>query len=169
MSMVAHPIQWILGILLILGSLGVITARKPIYSALSFLLTLFLLAVFYLLLSAQFIATMQVLVYAGAILVIFVFVIVLFQDAHEQLAKFAPKSKPFLLYLSASLFLLTLVFLGQRFLGFELVKKEIPTHYGTVQSLGEALYLDFFFPFEAVVLLFLVAGIGALYIAKKEK
>ena len=169
MPVLANLTQWILGILLILGSLGVITARKPIYSALSFLLTLFVLAFFYLLLSAHFIAVMQVLVYAGAILVIFVFVIVLFQDAHEQLAQFAPKSKPLLLYLAASLFVLTLVFLGKRFIDMEPAKEGVPANYGSVQSLGEALYLDFFFPFEAVVLLFLVAGIGALYIAKKEK
>lgn len=169
MGDLANPAQWILGILLILASLGVITARKPIYSALSFLLSLFLLAVLYLQLSAQFIAVMQVLVYAGAILVIFVFVIVLFQDAHDQLAKFAAKSKPFLLYLAGSLFLLTVIFLGKRFIDFTPGREGLPANYGTVQSLGEALYLDFFFPFEAVILFFLVAGIGALYIAKKEK
>lgn len=169
MGDLVNPAQWILGILLILASVGVITARKPIYSALSFLLSLFLLAVLYLQLSAQFIAVMQVLVYAGAILVIFVFVIVLFQDAHDQLAQFEAKSKPFLLYLAGSLFLLTLLFLGTRFIGLTPGREGLPANYGTVQSLGEALYLDFFFPFEAVVLLFLVAGIGALYIAKKEK
>lgn len=163
------PIQWILGILLILGSLGVITARKPIHSALFFLLALFLLAINYLLLGAQFISVMQLLVYAGAILVIFVFVIVLFQDAHEQLAKFVPKSKPFLIYLSAALFLAALLFFGSQLTPIGSIKGEAPAHYGTVQSLGKALYLDFFFPFEAVTLLFLVAGVGALYIAKKEK
>lgn len=168
MPMLSHPIQWILAVLVVLASIGVITARKPIHSALSFLLTLFLLSVIYLSLAAQFIAVIQVLVYAGAILVIFVFVIVLFQVTHEQIAKEASGSMPFLLYLSGCLFLLTLVFLGSKFFTIEFAMKSMPANYGTVQSLGETLYLDFFFPFEAAVLLFLVAGVGALYIAKKE-
>lgn len=169
MDLLANYAQWILGIILILSSLGVIAARKPIYASLSFLLTLLTLAAIYLQLSAQFIAVMQVLVYAGAILVIFVFVIVLFQDAHEQLAQFEPKSKPFLLYLAGSLFLLTLVFFGKNLTGMPGLREGVPADYGTVQSLGQALYLDFFFPFEAVILIFLVAVVGALYIAKKEK
>lgn len=164
----ANPLQWILGIFLILASLGVITSRKPIHSSMFFLLTLFLLAVLYLQLSAQFIAVMQLLVYAGAILVIFVIVIVLFQDAHQQLAQFQAQSKPFLLIIAASLFILTLVFLGKEFIALRPFMGEVSSDYGTVQSLGQALYLDFFFPFEAVVLLFLVAAVGALYVAKKE-
>lgn len=167
--MLANPLQWIIGIILILSSLGVIASRKPIYSSLSFLMTLLTLAVLYLQLGAQFIAVMQILVYAGAILVIFIFVIVLFQDAHEQLAQFEPQSKPFLLGLAGSLFILTLIFLGSQLIHLGGSKGEIPTDYGTVQSLGKSLYLDFFFPFEAVILLFLVAIVGALYIARKEK
>lgn len=169
MALLANPVQWILGLVLILSSLGVISARKPIYASLSFLLTLLTLAALYLQLSAQFIAVMQILVYAGAILVIFVFVIVLFQDAHEQIAQFDAKSKPFLLYLAGSLFLLTLVFFGKSLMGTEQGSAGVAPDYGTVQSLGKILYLDFFFPFEAVVLIFLVAVVGALFIAKKEK
>lgn len=162
-------VLWILGILLILASIGVITSKKPIHSSLYFLATLFLLATYYLQLSAQFIAVMQVLVYAGAILVIFVFVIVLFQDAHQKLAQFKPQSKPFLIGLATILFLATLVMLGIQLTGMQSTRETLSPQYGTVQALGKALYLDFFLPFEAVVLLFLVAGVGALYIAKREK
>lgn len=166
---VAVPAQWILGCLLIFSSLGVILAGKPVYSALSFLATLLLLSVFYLELSAQFIAVMQILVYAGAILVIFMFVIVMFQDAHQQIARFEAKSASALLYIAVGTFLLTLIFLGQRFIGLTLHKEKLAPDYGTVQSLGQALYIDFFFPFEAVILLFLVAVVGALYIARRIK
>lgn len=169
MSAFENLTQWILGILLIAASLGVITSKKPIHASLCFLATLFLLATTYLQLSAQFIAVMQVLVYAGAILVIFVFVIVLFQDAHQQLAQFKPQSKSFLIALAATFFVLILFFLGYHVDDISRERGALPTHYGTVQSLGKALYLDFFFPFEAIVMLFLVAGIGALYIAKREK
>lgn len=168
MLLPATPAQWILGIILILSSIGVISLRKPIYAALSFLLTLASLAALYLQLFASFISVMQVLVYAGAILVIFVFVIVLFQDAHDQIAHYRSQIKPFLLIFAGSLFILAWFFLGYFFVDLEQANPHLPSDYGTVQSLGRLLYLDFFFPFEAVALLFLVAVVGALYVAKKE-
>lgn len=160
--------QWILSGLLILSSLGVIVATKPVYSALSFLLTLLTLATLFVQLSAQFIAVMQVLVYAGAIMVIFMFVIVLFQDAHMQIAKFAAKSPPLLLLGAGGAFILSLIYLGRQLIDLKPSKEPLPADFGTVQSLGQALYVDFFFPFEAVILLFLVAVIGALYIGRKS-
>lgn len=162
-------VQWLMGFLLILSSFGVIVARKPIYASLSFLLSLMVLATFYLLLSAQFIAVMQILIYAGAILVIFVFVIVLFQDAHQQISRFEPKSNLILLSFAGSAFLALLIFLGIKLTGISKKMAPISDDFGTVQALGKALYLDFFFPFEAIILLFLIAVVGALYIAKRER
>jgi NADH-quinone oxidoreductase subunit J len=169
MALLANPAQWILGLILIFSSLGVIFAKKPVHASLSFLMTLLALAAFYLELSAQFIAVMQILVYAGAILVIFMFVIVLFQDAHQQISRFLPESSPCLIFIAASGFLLTLIYLGIRLINLPASTSKLPQNYGSVQSLGKALYIDFFFPFEAVILLFLVAVIGALYVARKVK
>lgn len=161
--------QWILGFLLILASFGVILSKKPVYSALSFLATLLLLACLYLQLSAQFIAVMQVLIYAGAILVMFMFVIILFQDAHSQISKFKSQSSSLLLIVAASLFIFTLVYFGKDLIHLPLAKENISNTFGSVQNLGIDLYIDFFFPFEAVILLFLIALVGALYTGKKEK
>lgn len=160
-------IQIILGLTLICSSLGVILARRPVYAALSFLLTLLALAALYLQLSAEFISVMQVLVYAGAILVLFMIVIMLFQDAAFAIAKREAQSSPFLLFLAASAFLLAFLILGMRFAGLQNGEAGLPADFGTVQALGKALYLDFFFPFEAAILLFLVAVVGALYIGRK--
>lgn len=160
-------IQWILGTLLIASSLGVITTKKPVHSSLYFLFALMMLALYYLQLSAELIAVMQILVYAGAILVIFMFVIVLFQDAHEQVERFSPKSKTALLLLSAGLFVVALLIIGKDLVGLRESKIPLPQGFGMVEPLGKALYLDFFFPFEAVTLLFLVAVVGALFIGKK--
>lgn len=162
------PILWILGTLLILSSLGVILARNPVHASLSFLLTLLALASLYLQLSAQFIGVMQVLVYAGAIMVIFIFVIVLFQDAHQNIAKFKPNSSQLFLMTAAVCFLATMIFMGRQFVGLTASNANLPAGFGTVESLGRALYVDFFFPFEAVILLFLAAVVGALYIGKKR-
>lgn len=161
--------QWIIGIILILSSLGVIVAKKPVHASLSFLLSLLMLAALYLQLSAHFIAVMQVLVYAGAIMVLFMFVIVLFQDAYQQIAKFAPMSKQSLIIISASTFVLALIFLGKRAISLSPSTNPLPDNFGTVESLGQALYIDFFFPFEAIIFLFLIAVIGSLYIAKKTR
>lgn len=157
----------ILATLLLLSSLGVILFKKPVHACLSFLLTLFLLADCYLQLSAQFISSMQVLVYAGAILVIFMFVIVLFQDAHAQIEKYEPQSSPTLLTLATLSLLGAMLFVGSKFTKLSPSALNLPEKYGTVEGLGKALYIDFFFPFEAVILIFLIAIVGALYIGRK--
>lgn len=167
MTSLSNPIQWILASVLILSSMGVLLARKPVHASLSFLMTLLALAALYLQMSAQFIAVMQVLVYAGAVLVIFMFVIILFQDAYLQIDQFKAKSTQILLFFAAAAFLLTLGWIGKQVIGLTAAKESVPIGFGTVESLGKALYIDFFFPFEAVTLLFLIAVIGALYIGKK--
>ncbi len=164
-----NAVQWILGCILILSSLGVLLARKPVHACLSFLLTLFTLAVIYLQLFAQFIAVMQVLVYAGAILVIFMFVIILFQDAHLQISSYKAQSLWPFLFVAGAGFVAILAYLGQQLVTLPLAKEKLPEGYGTVQSLGQAIYLDYFFPFEAVILLFLVAIVGSIYVARKER
>lgn len=168
MSFFDHPGQWIIGFLIVLSSLGVILARKPVHASLSFLLTLLSLAALYLQLSAQFIAAMQILVYAGAILVIFMFVIILFQDAHSQIDKTPSKSSSFLRVFGGAVFMISLMLAGRHMLNIHLSEKALPENFGTVEALGKALYLEYFLPFEAVILLFLVAIVGSLYLAKKE-
>lgn len=160
-------IDYILGLLLLLASVGVITTKKPVHSCLYFLFSLFMLASIYLQLSAEFIAVMQVLVYAGAILVIFMFVMMLFQDAHHKIAEIQAKSFfPFIIFSSVSLIFFFLFFI-YRIEVTASFAASLAKGFGTVESLGEKLYVDFFFPFEAVILLFLVALVGALYMGRK--
>jgi NADH-quinone oxidoreductase subunit J len=163
-----HPLEWILGTILVLSSIGVILSKKPVHSCLYFLLTLLTLATIYLQLSAQFIGVMQILVYAGAILVIFMYVMVLFQDANEKIMQIKPKSTTALLVGGGACFLLSLLLFGKDLLHLPSESRTLTKGFGTVEALGKALYVDFFFPFEALLLLFLIASIGALYIGKKE-
>lgn len=161
-------LEAVFGSIIVLSSLGVVLLRKPVHACLSFLLTLLTLAAIYLQLSAEFIAVMQVLVYAGAILVIFMFVIVLFQDAYLKISEKESGSLPFLIGLAAAGFGAAALAFGSQIIALTHSTASLPKDYGTVESLGRTLYIDFFFPFEAVVLLFLVALVGAVYIAKKE-
>ena len=160
--------EWILGSFLILSSFGVILLKKPVHASLSFLFMLLSLSALYVELSAQFIAVMQILVYAGAILVIFMFVIILFQDVHQKIEHDRPKSFAPLLIAAAVSFLIALVFLGRRWVGITASEGDLPEGFGTVESLGKELYIDYFFPFEAVILIFLIAIVGALYTARKR-
>lgn len=156
------------GSVIVLSSLGVILLKKPVHACLSFLLTLMTLAMIYLQLSAEFISVMQVLVYAGAILVIFMFVIVLFQDAYLKISEYEPGSLPLLIGLAAAGFAAAALAFASQIIALTGTTKSLPQGYGTVEALGKTLYIDFFFPFEAVILLFLVALVGAVYIGKKE-
>jgi len=159
--------QWILGFLLVASSFGVIIANKPVYASLSFLSSLLILAALFLLLSAQFVAIMQILVYAGAILVLFMFVIILFQDAYLQIGKFKARSNRWLLTIAGISWVLLLAGVGAVITQYPVSANPLPEGFGTVQSLGQALYIDFFFPFEAVIVIFLIAIVGALYIGRK--
>jgi len=157
----------ILGILLVLAALGVILSQKPVYSCLYFLLTLMLLAVYYIEMNTEFMGLIQILVYGGAILVLFMFVIVLFQDAHEQIKEASPLSSPALLALGGLSLLTAFVILWFKLIGYSKPPGHLPENYGSIASIGKLLYVDYFFPFEAAVLLILAALIGALYVGKK--
>lgn len=168
MSILSYPLEVILGAVLIFSSLGVILAKKPVHSCLYFFLTLLTLATTYLQLSAEFIGVMQILIYAGAILVIFMFVMVLFQDAHAKISITSGKSAKLLLTFAALSFLLATSIFAYMIKGLSSASSHPSEGFGTVQALGQLLYVDFFFPFEAILLLFLIAPIGAFYIAKKD-
>jgi NADH-quinone oxidoreductase subunit J len=158
----------VLGGLLVLSSLGTILLRQPVHACLSFLLTLLLLSSIYVTLSAEFIGVMQILVYAGAILVLFMFVIVLFQDAHQALHQFMPRSSRLLAIASASLFILAFLFFEWQIKDVQ-ATDSLSAGYGTVEALGKDLYDTFFFPFEAMLPLFLVAIVGSVYIARRRE
>jgi NADH-quinone oxidoreductase subunit J len=149
---------------IILSALGILITEKPVHACLYFLLTLLGLATLYFRLEAPFIAAMQVLIYAGAILVIFMFVVVLFQDAHVAIDKTPAKTNQTIAGLIAGVFTAIMIF----FFSLQpMERKPLAADFSTVESLGTALYSDFFFPFEVAGLLFLVAMIGAVYIGKK--
>ena len=158
----------IIGLFLILSSIGVIAFKNPVHASISFLSTLLLLAALYIELNAEFIGVMQILVYAGAILVIFIFVIILFQDAYAKIELTIAQTSKTLVYSAVAIFTASLLFFLYDIHGISEQHIQSTSSYGSVQTIGKALYIDFFFPFEAVTFLFLVAIVGALYIGKKD-
>lgn len=161
----------IFGILTLLSAAGVVVLKKPLNSALSLIMTLLLVAVHYALLGADFLATIQVMVYAGAIMVLVVFVIMLLGDGDED-PQLSSKRETIgvLSWLMAAVSGVTILSI----LGYSISKTPfqndstvIPD--GSASGLGSILYTQFLFPFEITSLLILSAVIGAVILGAERK
>jgi len=157
---------YFLSFLAILCGLMVILEKNPIHSVLYLIITFFALAGHYLLLNAQFLFIVQIMVYAGAIMVLFLFVIMLLNlnketEPHKSnLIKFAA-------VISAGLLLVVLV---AALKGAETLPAPVTTNadMGLVKNLGKVLFNQFLLPFETASLLFLAAMVGAVMLGKRD-
>jgi NADH-quinone oxidoreductase subunit J len=165
-----------LAALTVVAAVSVILQRNPIYSALGLIVVLCSLAGIFLLLYAQFIAVIQIIVYAGAIMVLFVFVIMLLNVREEEsrtdrlkyLKWLAP---PLFLALVAEV-LVVIRFVNSTPPAIQSVNSGgIDSKYalGTVESVANGMFTDYLLPFEATSVLILMAIVGAMLLARKEK
>jgi len=146
-----------------------ITRENPVISALFLILNFAGLAGLYLTLNAQFIAVTQVIVYAGAIMVLFLFVIMLLKPEHEKFFSIHPKMKIFTFIIALIVFV-QLVFM---IVFSQTLKSNSPDlaasiKAGTIEEIGKQLYTNYILPFETAGYLLLAATIGALVLAKKK-
>jgi NADH-quinone oxidoreductase subunit J len=154
----------------VVSALGVIFFRNSISSAMALVGTFFFLAGVYVLLWAHTIAAIQVLVYAGAIMVLFLFVIMLLSTTGDgPVLTFTP----FRMVggLAALVLFGTLARIFWRLPAADLAWMDDPARraaFGTIQQLGEVMYTRWLFPFESVSLLLLVAILGAVVVAKAK-
>ncbi len=157
----------ICGIFAVLGAIGLILAREPVHSALSLVLVMIALAVLYLLLGAAFIAAIQILVYAGAIMVLFVFVIMLLNAGVEVRTNLSRMAFWIGLPL-AFLFLVEMVYsLLHHYAAASAGAIAGPVPVST-EELSMKIFTEFVLPFELTSILILIAILGALVLAKKE-
>ncbi len=157
---------FILAFLSVFSALMVVFSKKPVHSVLYLIFCFFTIASHYILLNAQFLAAVHIIVYAGAIMVLFLFVIMLLNlnaetEPHKTtLVKSAA-------VVSGGLLLLVIVSVlksGEGLSSAAVVDNSI----GMVENLGDVLYNKYMLPFEVSALLFLAAMVGATMIAKKE-
>jgi NADH-quinone oxidoreductase subunit J len=153
----------------VLASILVITCKNPINSALSLILTFFCLATLYVTLDAPFMAAIQVIVYAGAIMVLIVFVIMLLNVRSEA----GKRSSHTVLFACAvgvfSLFQFVYMFNHSLVSGTKgPMTADIIQKVGHTELIGKALYTDFLLPFEVTSILLLVAIVGAVILTKKK-
>ena len=161
----------ILALVAVATALGMLLNRNAVYSALFLVMNFITVAVFYLLLGAPFIAMAQVTVYAGAIMVLFLFVIMLLGGERLPDARVLPRQKLFAYGLAAVLAAETIyLFLTRaRPEGNILPPGETVNTMENLRQLGVTLFSDYLLPFEVTSVLVLVAMIGAIVLVRKEK
>jgi len=169
-----HLLFLAIAALAVVSAFNIILQRNPIYSAIGLIIVLCCLAGLFLTLYAQFIAAIQIIVYAGAIMVLFVFVIMLLNVREEESRTDRQK---YLKFLAAPLFLALLAEVAMviRFVNMPAPAIEDPNtaidpsqSLGTVESIAHVMFTDFVLPFEATSVLILMAIVGAMYLARRD-
>lgn len=155
---------FLLAAMAVAGALSLILQRHPIHSALSLIVVMMALAGLYLLLGAEFVAAVQIIVYAGAIMVLFVFVIMLLNAGEEERTNLSRMARYVGLPLGTVL-LFQLAYWLARASTPQPVAAPAPA---PTKTLALMLFREFAFPFELTSILILIAMLGALVLAKKE-
>ncbi len=168
--MLSSILFWVLSLVGIASGIGLITNRNPIYSVLFAVLNFFCIAGLYLSLQAEFIAIVQIIVYAGAIMVLFLFVVMLLNLEDEKKPEKSWDAIRGLTFLTALAFFAELVFIFQSFVssGNKALSSSDAFEFGTVEKIGWELMQNYLFPFEMVSVVLLAALMGAMVIAKKH-
>jgi NADH-quinone oxidoreductase subunit J len=162
---------FLFALIAVAGAIMLIVAREPIHSALSLILVMVALAALYLMLGAEFTAAVQIIVYAGAIMVLFVFVIMLLNAGVEERTDFSKMAK----YAGLPLAILLLFFLAH-WMAHSVIGAAVANGAGAVnqaavstRELSKMLFNDYLLPFEATSILILIAMLGALVLARKAE
>lgn len=160
---------FIVALIAVVSSLLVITCRNPINSALSLILTFFCLATFYVMLNAPFMAAIQVIVYAGAIMVLIVFVIMLLNIRVE--ASRRTKHSLVIGSIVGIVMFIEAMYLFSKSSATGMKGTMTPDSIafnGHTELIGKALFTDFLLPFEVTSILLLVAIVGSVILAKRK-
>ena len=158
-------IFYFLSFLAILSALMMVVSKNPVHSVLYLIITFFAIAGHYVLMNAQFLAAVHIIVYAGAIMVLFLYVIMMLNLNAEMEPH---KNKWLKLAATITGGLLMVVLVGALRSADIRVSGNADTGVGLVKSLGLSLYKDFMLPFELSSILFLAAMVGAVMLGKKE-
>ncbi len=163
----------LLAFVAVLAALMVVAHRHPVYSALSLVVTMLCIAFLFLLLRSEFLWVMQITVYAGAVMVLFLFVIMLLDLRREERPWHLPENR---LQVGMGV-ILALALLAELIVVAVAVRApvapggfppEVVAARGNTQLLGQLLYTEYVFPFEVTSVILLVAIVGAIVMAKRR-
>ena len=164
---ITHILFWILTATALLSAIMVITSKNPVYSVLWLIVTFFAISGHYILLNAQFLAIVNIIVYAGAIMVLFLFVIML-MNLNNPTHKLKNRWLQMIGGVAAGCLLLVLVAALRNTEISKNVAQVCGGDIGLIKNLGRELFTTFVVPFEIASILFLSAMVGAVVIGKKD-
>ena len=152
------------------GAIGVVAARNPFYSVLALIAHLFSLAVLFLLLTSAFVAAAQVVVYAGAVMVLYIFVVAYVGSAEEAKWDPVPGQRLFAGLLATFLFVeISAAVLSSALKALGTHGPDVPAGFGDPAAIGNLLLEKFLVPFEASSVLLLIAAVGAIVLASRKR
>jgi NADH-quinone oxidoreductase subunit J len=151
------------------GAIGVVAARNPFYSVLALIAHLFSLAVLFLLLTSAFVAAAQVVVYAGAVMVLYVFVVAYVGSANEPRWDPVPGQRLFAGLLAFLFVEISAAVLSSALKALGTHGPDVPAGFGDPAAIGTLLLEKFLVPFEASSILLLIAAVGAIVLAGKKR
>jgi NADH-quinone oxidoreductase subunit J len=166
---------FVFGAIALAGGLGVVLARNPVHSALFLVQTLVSVAVFFILEDAQLVAAVQVIVYAGAIVVLFLFVIMLIGvDRQEDISHDPiPYQRPIAIILGVVALVEILVLAGGTWATGAHTSRGVPVKGGNfggnVERVARVLFTDFLWPFELTAVLLVIAVVGGVALARRSR
>ena len=159
----------VLAPLSVVSAVGMVLSRNAVYSALLLVVNFFCLAGFYVLLEAQFVAAVQVIVYAGAIMVLFLFVLMLLGIGNEVVVKEQMRGqRPAAVLLTLGLLVAIVGGLAAGVFDAEPASLAVANEGGNVQAIGRILFTRYTFAFETAGVLLVVAAVGALVLGKRQ-
>ena len=150
----------------LVGAAGIVLFRNPMGSVLSLVLVMLSLSVHFLLLSAQFLFAVQIIVYAGAVMVLFLFVIALLGPVRELVSDRLPRQGWLAVIFAAGFAVLLVSLLGN--LGYHAPAHADLNLFGSVEQVAVGLFTTFLYPFELTSLILLVAAVGAIYLSREH-
>lgn len=166
---------YIFAAITVIGALMVVTQKNPVYSVLSIIASFFGLAGLYVLLEAPFVAVAQIIIYAGAIMVLFLFTVMLLNAPREDAAEWDrshPLYRPMAVRVGAVLALLLALEVGwalSRTTGLSVGVNEQSADALTIAYMGKKLFTDYMFAFEVTSILIIASMVGAVVLARKRE
>ncbi|MCK5850771.1 MAG: NADH-quinone oxidoreductase subunit J [Kiritimatiellae bacterium] len=160
---------YLVALVAIVAGFCVISCKNPINSAISLVMTFFCLAVFYVMLNAPFMAAIQIMVYAGAIMVLIIFVMMLLNQGAEVISRY--RHAVIGAFIAAGLMMVQVIITIKQGGVSDTVgpiNSEVVQQVGHTELIGQAMFTDFLLPFEIASILLLVAIVGAVVLAKRE-
>jgi NADH-quinone oxidoreductase subunit J len=160
---------FVAAILAVAGAAGVVLQRNPFYSVLSLVVHLIALATLFLLLRAEFLAAAQVIVYAGAVMVLYVFVVAYVGGLEDALTEPNPTLRLIAPLFAVALFAeLSVAIIGSGLKALDTEGADLAAGFGSPSAIGEMFLTKFLVAFEVVSLLLLIAAVGAVVLARRE-